>query len=67
MPVYEYDLDDHDYDEYDPEDTEDWQPGECDCCTVGEPAETPLGFLYCACQIGQGAAPENCACGSDQD
>ncbi|MFJ7910026.1 hypothetical protein [Kitasatospora sp. NPDC096204] len=33
----------------------------------GEPAETPLGFIYCACQIGQGAAPENCACGTGQD
>ncbi|KJY38126.1 hypothetical protein [Streptomyces sp. NRRL S-495] len=65
--MYDYDLDDHGYDAYDPEDTEDWQPGECDCCTGGEPIETPIGLLYCACQVGQGAAPENCACGPDKD
>ncbi|MFD5436621.1 hypothetical protein ACFWJ4_31285 [Kitasatospora sp. NPDC127067] len=58
---------DHDYDEYDPEESEDWQPGECDHCTGGEPIESPLGLLYCACWIGQGADPENCVCGPDED
>ncbi|MFF2616382.1 hypothetical protein [Kitasatospora sp. NPDC058046] len=65
--MYDYDLDDHGYDEYGPEDPENWVPGQCDHCSGGDPIETPIGTLYCACQIGQGAAPENCACGLNQD
>ncbi|MDH6705333.1 hypothetical protein P3T27_002043 [Kitasatospora sp. MAA19] len=63
------------YDEYDDDlnefDTDegigDWAPGECDNCPGGEPTRVPFGFIYCACQIGQGADPENCACGPDQN
>ncbi|MFF2074634.1 hypothetical protein ACFVXG_07745 [Kitasatospora sp. NPDC058162] len=55
-------------DEDDPdEDGEDWQPGRCDRCTGGDPIETPIGLVYCACRIGQGADPENCACGPAED
>ncbi|WP_369183662.1 hypothetical protein [Streptomyces sp. Y1] len=61
------DYDDYDYDVYGTDSPGDWQPGECDHCTGGEPVETPLGPIYCACQIGQGAAPEHCACGPDDD
>ncbi|MFI9327816.1 hypothetical protein ACIGZJ_09750 [Kitasatospora sp. NPDC052868] len=60
-------FDDHDPDEYGDDRSEDWQPGECDHCTGGAPVETPLGLLYCACRIGQGARPEDCACGPDED
>ncbi|MFJ4794813.1 hypothetical protein [Kitasatospora purpeofusca] len=62
-------FDDHDYDpdEYTDEDPEDWQPGECDHCAGGEPIETPIGLIHCACRIGQGADPEDCACGPDGD
>lgn len=67
--MYDYDVDDHGYDEYDvdTEGVEDWQPGECDHCTGGEPVETPIGLLGCACLMGQGAAPIDCACGPEQD
>ncbi|MFJ6617001.1 hypothetical protein ACIQOW_05375 [Kitasatospora sp. NPDC091335] len=55
------------HDDYDEFDAADWAPGECDHCTGGEPVETPLGLIYCACQIGQGAAPEDCLCGPEDD
>jgi hypothetical protein len=59
--------DDEDFDEY--EDDGEWQPdrGECDHCFGGPPIEGPLGTLYCACEIGQGASAENCACGPEED
>ncbi|MFD8080720.1 hypothetical protein ACFV4F_03360 [Kitasatospora sp. NPDC059722] len=60
------DYDDYDLDEYDDE-SEDWQPGECDHCTGGEPTDGPLGLLYCACQIGQGADPADCLCGPEDE
>lgn len=50
-----------------PADTSEWQPGECDNCTGGDnlgiTATGPLGPLYCACFIGQGADPDECRCG----
>ncbi|GAB7182173.1 hypothetical protein ATKI12_2004 [Kitasatospora sp. Ki12] len=63
----DHDFDPDEYDDLDTDGSEDWQPGECDHCPGGEPVETPLGLIYCACQIGQGADPENCACGPDGD
>jgi hypothetical protein len=56
---------DCDFDEY--KDGEEWTEGECDRCFGGEPVVGPLGTLYCACEIGQGAAPEDCLCGPDPD
>lgn len=57
-------------DEDDYEDAEEWQPGECDHCFGGDEngitATGPLGPVYCACRIGQGAAPEDCRCGPEQ-
>lgn len=56
-------------DEYDDEleDAGEWQPGECDNCYGGDEngvtATGPLGPLYCACFIGQGADEEDCRCG----
>ena len=58
-----YDEDDLDDDEL--EDAQEWQPGECDNCFGGPPVTSVLGTLYCACQIGQGAAPEDCVCGPE--
>jgi hypothetical protein len=59
-------------DEYDePADAEEWQPGECDMCFGGDEngvtATGPLGPLFCACAIGQGADEENCRCGPEED
>lgn len=59
------DCDDYEFE--DDEESEDWQPGECDHCFGGPPVEGPLGTLYCACEIGQGAPPEACACGPEGD
>ncbi|MEU1630859.1 hypothetical protein ABZ746_37575 [Streptomyces sp. NPDC020096] len=42
-----------------------WQPGECDNC-FGEPVEGPLGTIYCACAIGQGAPEGECRCGPEE-
>lgn len=65
-----------DHDEYmDDEDNltdaEEWRPGECDNCSGGDEegvtATGPLGNLYCACRIGQGADPEDCYCGPPND
>lgn len=57
-----------DYDE-DQEDAEEWKPGECDNCSGGDAngvtATGPLGALYCACKIGQGAPAEECQCGPE--
>ncbi|MCX4754288.1 hypothetical protein [Kitasatospora purpeofusca] len=65
--MYDYDCDDYGHDAYDPEDAEDWMPGACDHCPGGEPIETPIGLLGCACLMGQGTGPIDCACGPDQD
>jgi len=57
------------YDEYDDdqEEAEEWREGECDNCSGGDEngvtATGPLGPLYCACRIGQGADEEDCKCG----
>lgn len=44
---------------------DEWQPGECDNCTMS-PGETtghsPIS-VCCACSIGQGAPPDECRCG----
>jgi hypothetical protein len=58
------------YDDYEDEDDEldddgEWQPGECDRCYGGPPVEGPLGTLYCACKIGQGAPLHKCLCGPE--
>jgi hypothetical protein len=60
--------DDEDYD--DVPDAQEWQPdqGECDNCSGGDAngvtvPNGPLGPLYCACKIGQGATEEECVCG----
>lgn len=62
-----------DHDDYmddeddDTPDAEEWQPGECDNCYGGDDngvtADGPLGPIYCACFIGQGADEDNCRCG----
>jgi len=63
-------VDDPEYDEDDElEDAEEWRPGECDNCYGGDEngvtATGPLGPLYCACFIGQGADEEDCRCGPE--
>lgn len=61
------DHDDYMDDEDDQEDTEEWRPGECDRCYGGDEngvtADGPLGPIFCACFIGQGANEEDCRCG----
>jgi hypothetical protein len=58
-----------DEDDDDVPDGREWQPyqGECDNCSGGDAngvtATGPLGPLYCACKIGQGATEEECVCG----
>lgn len=63
-----YDEDDQDDNEV--EDAEEWQPGECDRCSGGDEngvtSTGALGPLYCACRIGQGAEPQDCACGPEE-
>ncbi|MGW4894414.1 hypothetical protein ACWEQL_19395 [Kitasatospora sp. NPDC004240] len=65
MDYDNYDPDE--YDDFDSDDSGDWQPGECDHCTGGDPVETPIGLIACACRIGQGADPEHCLCGPDKN
>jgi len=62
--MYGPDEDDFDDEEFGEDDGE-WQEGECDRCYGGPPVTGPLGPLYCACEIGQGAAPEDCLCGPE--
>jgi len=61
---------DGDEDEY-YQDHEDWQEGQCDNCTGGDEdgvtADSPLGPIYCACRIGQGAPAHECTCGPEED
>lgn len=59
----EYLDDEHDEDDDATVDDEEWQEGQCDNCTGGQ-VSTPLGALYCACAIGQGADAEDCRCGT---
>lgn len=51
----------------DVEDAEEWHFGECDNCYGGDEngvtATSPLGPVFCACFIGQGADEEDCRCG----
>lgn len=60
---------DHDdyYDDDQDDEAGEWEPGTCDNCSGGDEngitATGPLGPLYCACRIGQGADTENCRCG----
>ena len=58
-------------DQDDVEDAEEWQEGECDMCFGGDEngvtATGPLGPLYCACAIGQGADEENCRRGPEEE
>ena len=65
------DHDEYMDDEDDQEDAEEWREGECDNCYGGDEegitATGPLGTLYCACRIGQGADPEDCHCGPPND
>lgn len=61
-------LDHDDYADDDQAEAEEWQPGECDNCSGGDAngvtAVGPLGPLYCACRIGQGAEDATeCRCG----
>jgi hypothetical protein len=48
-------------------DAEEWREGECDRCYGGDEngvtATGPLGPVYCACFIGQGASEDECECG----
>lgn len=61
----EYEL--YDEDDILDEDDEEWQEGECDNCYGGDEngvtATGPLGDVFCACKIGQGADVEDCRCG----
>jgi hypothetical protein len=61
-PYDEQELEDEDF-----EDAKEWSEGQCDRCSMspGEVIE-PLG-ICCACSIGQGAAPEDCLCGPNED
>ncbi|MFJ6530869.1 hypothetical protein ACIQMZ_37185 [Streptomyces longwoodensis] len=59
------------YDDDDQEDAQEWREGQCDNCSGGDAAgvtaEGPLGPLYCACKIGQGAEdPNDCTCGPEK-
>jgi hypothetical protein len=58
----EYDL----YDEDDILDADEWREGDCDNCSgfVPDPDDPPM-TPACACKIGQGAAAEDCRCGSE--
>lgn len=47
----------------DSEDAQEWREGECDRC-YGETVDGPLGPIYCACAIGQGASEDDCVCGA---
>jgi hypothetical protein len=53
-------------DDFDPDDcdrdAQEWREGECDHC-YGETVNGPLGPIYCACAIGQGADQDECVCG----
>lgn len=64
------DHDDYEDDEDEPG-SEEWQPGECDNCSGGDEngvtATGPLGPVYCACFIGQGADEDECRCGPPAD
>lgn len=62
------DLDDE-YDEDDEyQDAGEWQPGECDTCGGRDVVvDGPLGPLYCACAIGEGAPLHECRCGTSTD
>jgi hypothetical protein len=64
-------LDDY-YDEPPEDDSDDgWREGECDHCSGGDEngvtATGPLGPIYCACRIGQGADEDDCHCGPIAD
>ncbi|MEU5596652.1 hypothetical protein [Streptomyces sp. NPDC020298] len=65
-----------DYDEddlVDDDDGEEWQEGQCDMCTGSTPedlkrASEPGALIpVCACAIGQGAPPDECRCGPEED
>ena len=56
----DYDDPDDYLDEYE-DDAEEWREGECDRC-YGETVDGPLGPIYCACAIGQGASEDGCVC-----
>jgi hypothetical protein len=65
-------TDHDDYQDDEDDDTADeWRPGECDNCYGGDEhgvtATGPLGPLYCACRIGQGADADTCRCGPPAD
>ena len=65
-------MSDYEYDDYDESEADgEWQEGECDHCSGGDEdavtATGPLGALYCACRIGQGADEEDCHCGPIDD
>jgi hypothetical protein len=57
------------YDDSPGSEADEWQPGDCDHCLGGDEngitADGPLGPIYCACFIGQGADEENCQCGPE--
>jgi hypothetical protein len=59
-------IDDYEYDDY--QDAEEWQPdaGQCDHCLMA-PGEVGALGICCACSIGQGADPERCVCGPQED
>jgi hypothetical protein len=65
---YEETYVDDDFDD-ELEDAEEWREGECDNCSGGDEngvtATGPLGDLYCACRIGQGAPEDECRCGDE--
>ena len=66
--TYEHDDDAYDEDRAVQDDGDgEWREGQCDRCYGGDEnavtATGPLGPLYCACKIGQGADLENCYCG----
>ena len=69
VPGVDYDEDEP-YDD-DQEDSEEWRPGECDMCFGGDEngvtATGPLGPIFCACAIGQGAPVDECRCGPEED
>jgi hypothetical protein len=50
---------------------DEWEPGTCDMCFGGDEngvtATGPLGNLYCACAIGQGAPKGECQCGPEDE
>ncbi|MEU4168914.1 hypothetical protein AB0F46_18805 [Streptomyces sp. NPDC026665] len=65
--------DDYDRDDDHEQDEDEQTEGGCDRCTGSTPEDLERAISgasiapVCACAIGQGASPEDCVCGPDQE